>query len=101
MQLAQRLNLEFFRSIPVLDIPYWKEFAVTLIDYCLQISQIVSPVVQNSSPEGNIPEEVIGGTFPKLIVLSIWLPVIIYLLILITSFSLSTPYGTSAPRTRT
>lgn len=68
MQFAQNLEHEFFRSIPVLDIPYWKEFVSTLIDYCLQISQIVSPVVQNSSPEGNIPEEVIGGMFTKLIV---------------------------------
>ena len=67
MQYAQKLKLEFFRSIPVLDIPYWKEFVGTLINYCLQISQIVSPVVQNSSPEGNIPEEVIGGMFPSLI----------------------------------
>jgi hypothetical protein len=71
MQYAQKLKLEFFRSIPVLDIPYWKEFVGTLINYCLQISQIVSPVVQNSSPEGNIPEEVIGGMFPSLIVLNI------------------------------
>lgn len=32
-----------------------------LLFCCLEISDIVSPVVQNSSPEGNVPEEAIKG----------------------------------------
>ncbi|XP_033733610.1 thyroid adenoma-associated protein homolog [Pecten maximus] len=42
-------------------LPYWQSFIQNLITTCLEISEIVSPVVHNTSPEGNVPVEAIGG----------------------------------------
>ncbi|XP_069117931.1 tRNA (32-2'-O)-methyltransferase regulator THADA-like isoform X2 [Argopecten irradians] len=43
------------------SLPYWQTFIQNLITACLEISEIVSPVVHNTSPEGNVPVEAIGG----------------------------------------
>ncbi|KAH9519566.1 hypothetical protein Btru_003022 [Bulinus truncatus] len=43
-------------------IPEAKTFISHLIKSCLTLSRIVSPVVQNSSPEGNMPEDVLNGS---------------------------------------
>ncbi|XP_059154610.1 thyroid adenoma-associated protein homolog [Physella acuta] len=37
--------------------PVAKSFLSQLINSCLNVSKVVSPVVQNSSPEGNVPED--------------------------------------------
>ncbi|GFR67390.1 thyroid adenoma-associated-like protein [Elysia marginata] len=42
-------------------MPSAKDFIKRLIISCLHLSRVVSPVVQNSSPEGNIPEEAVTG----------------------------------------
>ncbi|RUS78380.1 hypothetical protein EGW08_013851 [Elysia chlorotica] len=42
-------------------MPSAKNFIKHLIISCLHLSRVVSPVVQNSSPEGNIPEEAVSG----------------------------------------
>ncbi|PVD25967.1 hypothetical protein C0Q70_13634 [Pomacea canaliculata] len=39
----------------------WAEFIHCLLQTCFQVAEVVSPVVQNSSPEGNIPQEAILG----------------------------------------
>ncbi|VDH97201.1 Hypothetical predicted protein [Mytilus galloprovincialis] len=68
-----------FKLILSSDIPFWKTIVAELINGCLQISQIVSPVVQNSSPEGNIPSEVMGnitqtaeGLMPEYLTVCCW-----------------------------
>ena len=40
----------------------WSRYVGRLLEVCLQVAAIVSPVVQNSSPEGNVPEEAVLGT---------------------------------------
>ena len=42
--------------------PVWSRYVGRLLEVCLQVAAIVSPVVQNSSPEGNVPEEAVLGT---------------------------------------
>ena len=39
----------------------WSHFITCLLQVCLQVATVVSPVVQNSSPEGNVPEEAVLG----------------------------------------
>lgn len=39
----------------------WRNIFDIIINVCLEVSTIVSPVVHNSSPEGNIPEDAIMG----------------------------------------
>ena len=39
----------------------WKQFLSEFISLCFEISEIVSPVVHNSSPEGNIPLDALKG----------------------------------------
>jgi len=51
----------FSRSITSEFLPYWQKIIRDLIGHCLEISEIVSPVVHNSSPEGNVPAETIRG----------------------------------------
>ena len=41
--------------------PVWSRYVGRLLEVCLQVAAIVSPVVQNSSPEGNVPEEAVLG----------------------------------------
>ncbi|XP_061173065.1 tRNA (32-2'-O)-methyltransferase regulator THADA-like [Saccostrea echinata] len=43
------------------ELMLWHPLMEKLLSCCLEISDIVSPVVQNSSPEGNVPEEAIKG----------------------------------------
>ncbi|ESO99953.1 hypothetical protein LOTGIDRAFT_112768, partial [Lottia gigantea] len=39
----------------------WKHCFKNLVKVCLEVAEIVSPVVQDSSPEGNVPAEAIRG----------------------------------------
>ncbi|XP_029658037.1 thyroid adenoma-associated protein homolog [Octopus sinensis] len=39
----------------------WRNIFDIIVNVCLEVSTIVSPVVHNSSPEGNIPEDAIMG----------------------------------------
>ncbi|XP_050405333.1 thyroid adenoma-associated protein homolog [Patella vulgata] len=39
----------------------WKKMLEELIKSCLEVAKVVSPVVQDSSPEGNVPAEAIRG----------------------------------------
>ncbi|XP_055880801.1 thyroid adenoma-associated protein homolog [Biomphalaria glabrata] len=43
-------------------IPFAKNFILHLIQSCQNLAKIVSPVVQNSSPEGNMPENVLNSS---------------------------------------
>ncbi|XP_067681790.1 tRNA (32-2'-O)-methyltransferase regulator THADA-like [Haliotis asinina] len=49
------------RNIPDTVLPHWKYFMEELIEACLDLARVVSPVVQDSSPEGNVPTEAIMG----------------------------------------
>ena len=48
----------------------WKQFLSEFISLCFEISEIVSPVVHNSSPEGNIPLDALKGKKNYCILLS-------------------------------
>ncbi|CAL1537329.1 unnamed protein product, partial [Lymnaea stagnalis] len=56
--IMQEIN---FKSLEPELLPAAKEFIHCLINSCLTLSRVVSPVVQNSSPEGNIPEDALYG----------------------------------------
>lgn len=60
---AQIAHQCFFRKLPTEEMLLWQPLMEELLHCCLAISDIVSPVVQNSSPEGNVPEEAIKGKF--------------------------------------
>ncbi|BFZ11478.1 hypothetical protein BsWGS_14517 [Bradybaena similaris] len=49
-----------FKKLPLEMFPAAREFIQQLITSCLNLSKVVSPVVQNSSPEGNVPEALLG-----------------------------------------
>nr|XP_022332415.1 thyroid adenoma-associated protein homolog isoform X4 [Crassostrea virginica] len=49
------------KKLPTEEMLLWQPLMEELLHCCLAISDIVSPVVQNSSPEGNVPEEAIKG----------------------------------------
>ncbi|XP_048737624.2 thyroid adenoma-associated protein homolog isoform X2 [Ostrea edulis] len=49
------------RKLSKEEMLLWQPVMGKLLECCLVISDIVSPVVQNSSPEGNVPEEAIKG----------------------------------------
>ncbi|CAG5133518.1 unnamed protein product, partial [Candidula unifasciata] len=55
--IMQEMN---FKKLPPEMVPAAREFIQHLITSCLNLSRVVSPVVQNSSPEGNIPEALLG-----------------------------------------
>ncbi|XP_035827600.1 thyroid adenoma-associated protein homolog isoform X2 [Aplysia californica] len=50
-----------FRTLTPEMLPSVRDFIASLIHSCLNLSTVVSPVVQNSSPEGNVPEDAILG----------------------------------------
>lgn len=54
-------NFFTYRNIPENQFTYWKTFINALLTCTLEISEVVSPVVHNSSPEGNVPIEAIKG----------------------------------------
>lgn len=54
-------ELLYFRKLSKSEMLLWQPLMEDLLFCCLEISDIVSPVVQNSSPEGNVPEEAIKG----------------------------------------
>ena len=55
-------HLKYFPSaLPVEVLPQVRQLIAALIQSCLKLSKVVSPVVQNSSPEGNVPEDAILG----------------------------------------
>ncbi|XP_046339064.2 thyroid adenoma-associated protein homolog [Haliotis rufescens] len=49
------------RNIPDNILPHWRHFMEELMEACLGLARVVSPVVQDSSPEGNVPTEAIMG----------------------------------------
>lgn len=49
-----------FRNLSADVLPAARDFIQHLIVSTLDLSRVVSPVVQNSSPEGNIPEAILG-----------------------------------------
>ena len=51
-----------YRCLEECHKPVWSRYVGRLLEVCLQVAAIVSPVVQNSSPEGNVPEEAVLGT---------------------------------------
>ncbi|XP_070182085.1 tRNA (32-2'-O)-methyltransferase regulator THADA-like [Littorina saxatilis] len=50
-----------FRTLEESQKPLWSKSMDCLLQLCLLVAKIVSPVVQNSSPEGNVPEEAVLG----------------------------------------
>ncbi|XP_076464247.1 tRNA (32-2'-O)-methyltransferase regulator THADA-like [Babylonia areolata] len=55
------LDRVHFPSLKEGEITLWAQFVERLLHVCLQVATVVSPVVQNSSPEGNVPEEAVLG----------------------------------------
>jgi hypothetical protein len=51
------------RGLKDTELMLWRKYIDFLLQVCLQVAEVVSPVVQNSSPEGNVPEEAVLGTF--------------------------------------
>ncbi|KAK7482199.1 hypothetical protein BaRGS_00026548, partial [Batillaria attramentaria] len=56
--ILEDMNL---RSVDNSHRTSWAQFFNRLLQVCLQVAEVVSPVVQNSSPEGNVPEEAVLG----------------------------------------
>ncbi|KAL8624379.1 hypothetical protein ACOMHN_012779 [Nucella lapillus] len=50
-----------YKSLKEEERQPWAKFVNCLLHVCLKVAEVVSPVVQNSSPEGNIPDEAILG----------------------------------------
>ncbi|GFO33499.1 thyroid adenoma-associated-like protein [Plakobranchus ocellatus] len=53
-----------FKTMDKDHLPSAKDFIKDLINSCLHLSRVVSPVVQNSSPEGNVPDEAVSDLEP-------------------------------------
>ncbi|KAK3597815.1 hypothetical protein CHS0354_029374 [Potamilus streckersoni] len=51
-----------YRKMEKADEQDWRDFLLALLNECFAIARVVSPVVHNSSPEGNIPVEAIRGS---------------------------------------
>ncbi|XP_041351215.1 thyroid adenoma-associated protein homolog [Gigantopelta aegis] len=50
-----------YKSVSTEYLVSWRELFDDLIHLCLDLSKVVSPVVQASSPEGNVPLDIIQG----------------------------------------
>ena len=48
-----------YRSLE--EVEKWQHLVASLVGVCFEVATTVSPVVSNSSPEGNIPEDAILG----------------------------------------
>ncbi len=58
--------LKRFYRIKGKNLAEWKIILEEVIDLCLKVSEIVSPIVSSNSPEGIFPMELFSGKKNKL-----------------------------------
>lgn len=50
-----------WRTLVAESVSKWRDLLAHLITTCFEVAEVVAPIVNNSSPEGNIPDDVCIG----------------------------------------